>query len=444
MNAKRESRFSRMLTNFSESFGLNRTLSLVAVCLIGLVAGFGLYWFLHTSPPRVITLTSGLPGSSFDRNAQLYRDILKRNGVTLKIQSSQGSLENLHRLEHQLVDVGFVQGGIADGTNSQKLVSLGSLAYQPLLVFYRSTNTVRFLSDFAGQRLAVGAQGSGTRTLALTLLQTNGITGDATRFLDLDAEAAAQALLAGTVDVVFLMSDSASSQTMRTLLRSPGVQLLSFEQADAYTRRYNYLNKLRLPEGAIDLGKNLPSQDAWLIGPTVELVARPDLNPAVSDLLLEAAQEVHGKASMFQRPHEFPAALEQEYPISADARRFYSNGKTYLYRKFPFWFASLISRMLVSFVPIVLLIPSLRMIPATYRWQMQLRLRRWYRKLVALERELVREKVPARQDELLQRLDEIERAVKHLKMPASFADQFYNLRAHIDYVRLKLDRRPPR
>jgi len=44
---------------------------------------------------------------------------------------------------------------------------------------------------------------------------------------------------------------------------------------------------------------------------------------------------------------------------------------------------------------------------------------------------------------LLQRLDEIERAVKQLKMPASFADQFYNLRAHIDYVRLKLDRRPP-
>jgi TRAP-type uncharacterized transport system substrate-binding protein len=433
-----------MLTNFSESFGLNRTLSLIAVCLIGLVAGFGLFWFVHTAPPHILTLTSGLPGSSFDRNAQLYRDILKRNKVTLKIVPSQGSLENLQRLERNAVDVGFVQGGIADGTNSQKLVSLGSLAYQPLLVFYRSTNTVRFLSEFAGQRLAVGGEGSGTRALALNLLQTNGITpGDATRFLGLDAEAAAQALLAGTVDVVFLMSDSASSQTMRTLLRSPGVQVLSFEQADAYTRRYSYLNALRLPEGGIDLGKNLPAQDVWLIGPTVELVARPDLNPVLSDLLIEAAQEVHGKAGMFQRLHEFPAPLEHgEYAISTDAIRFYSKGKSFLYSKFPFRLASLINRMLVLLVPIVLLIPSLRMIPAAYRWQMQLRIRRWYRKLIALEREL-RAVGPAEHDELLQRLDEIERAVKQLKMPASFADQFYNLRAHIDYVRLKLDRRPP-
>jgi len=433
-----------MLTNFSESFGLNRTLSLMAVCLIGLVAGFGLFWFVHTAPPHILTLTSGLPGSSFDRNAQLYRDILKRNKVTLKIVPSQGSLENLQRLERNAVDVGFVQGGIADGTNSQKLVSLGSLAYQPLLVFYRSTNTVRFLSEFAGQRLAVGGEGSGTRALALNLLQTNGITpGDATRFLGLDAEAAAQALLAGTVDVVFLMSDSASSQTMRTLLRSPGVQVLSFEQADAYTRRYSYLNALRLPEGGIDLGKNLPAQDVWLIGPTVELVARPDLNPVLSDLLIEAAQEVHGKAGMFQRLHEFPAPLEHgEYAISTDAIRFYSKGKSFLYSKFPFRLASLINRMLVLLVPIVLLIPSLRMIPAAYRWQMQLRIRRWYRKLIALEREL-RAVGPAEHDELLQRLDEIERAVKQLKMPASFADQFYNLRAHIDYVRLKLDRRPP-
>ena len=433
-----------MLTNFSESFGLNRTLSLIAVCLIGLVAGFGLFWFVHTAPPHILTLTSGLPGSSFDRNAQLYRDMLKRNKVTLKIVPSQGSLENLQRLERNAVDVGFVQGGIADGTNSQKLVSLGSLAYQPLLVFYRSTNTVRFLSEFAGQRLAVGGEGSGTRALALNLLQTNGITpGDATRFLGLDAEAAAQALLAGTVDVVFLMSDSASSQTMRTLLRSPGVQVLSFEQADAYTRRYSYLNALRLPEGGIDLGKNLPAQDVWLIGPTVELVARPDLNPVLSDLLIEAAQEVHGKAGMFQRLHEFPAPLEHgEYAISTDAIRFYSKGKSFLYSKFPFRLASLINRMLVLLVPIVLLIPSLRMIPAAYRWQMQLRIRRWYRKLIALEREL-RAVGPAEHDELLQRLDEIERAVKQLKMPASFADQFYNLRAHIDYVRLKLDRRPP-
>ena len=169
------------------------------------------------------------------------------------------------------------------------------------------------------------------------------------------------------------------------------------KQADAYTRRFNYLNKLRLPEGAIDFGKNLPAQDVWLIGPTVELVARPDLNPAVSDLLLEAAREVHGKASMFQNQGEFPAPLVHEFTISPDALRYYKSGKTFLYRELPFWIASLVNRILVAFVPIILvLIPGLRLVPAAYKWRSQLRIYRWYRKLLVLEREVGREQTARR------------------------------------------------
>jgi len=245
---------------------------------------------------------------------------------------------------------------------------------------------------------------------------------------------------------VFLMSDSTSRQTLLRLLRAPGVQLMSFEQADAYTRRFNYLNKLRLPEGAIDFSKNLPPRDVWLIGPTVELVARPGLNAAVSDLLLEAASQVHGKASLFQNQGEFPAPLVHEFTISADALRYYKSGKTFLYRKLPFWIASLVNRVLVAFVPIVLvLIPGLRLIPTAYKWRTQLRIHRWYRKLLVLEREVVREQPPAKEETLLRRLNEIETVVTHMKVPASFASQFYSLREHIDYVRERLAARarPP-
>jgi hypothetical protein len=255
----------------------------------------------------------------------------------------------------------------------------------------------------------------------------------------LDADDAAKALLAGEVDAVFLTSDSASSQTLRLLLRSPGVRLMSFEQADAYIRRFNFLNKLRLPEGSIDFGKNLPAHDVWLIGPTVELVARPNLNAAVSDLLLEAAQDTHGNASMFQTRGEFPAPLAHEFSISADAQRFYKSGRTFLYRNLPFRFASLASRILVALAPVVLvLIPGLRLIPAAYKWRIQLRIYRWYRKLLVLERELVLDLTPAQQEELLRQLNEIEKAVKQMKVPASFANQFYGLREHIDYVRGRL------
>ena len=39
---------------------------------------------------------------------------------------------------------------------------------------------------------------------------------------------------------------------------------------------------------------------------------------------------------------------------------------------------------------------------------------------------------------MLARLDEIEHAVNRMKVPASFADQFYSLRGHIDFVRERL------
>src|SRR5204863_7383951 len=92
-------------------------------------------------------------------------------------------------------------------------------------------------------------------------------------------------------------------------------------------RRFRYLTRLELPMGALDLGKNSPAQNLHLIAPTVELVARDNLHPAISDLLIEAARQVHGGATLLQRAGEFPAPLEHEFRISDDATRYYKSGK---------------------------------------------------------------------------------------------------------------------
>ena len=55
--------------------------------------------------------------------------------------------------------------------------------------------------------------------------------------------------------------------------------------------------------------------------------------------------------------------------------------------------------------------------------------------MLSLERELFRESDPGEREQLLKRLDEIEKAVNRMKVPASFADQFYGLRGHIGFVR---------
>lgn len=426
-----------------EIFGLSKALASFSVLLCGAVLLFGVYWFIHSAPPETVYMTSGAEGSSFATNAEKYARIFARHGVKLKILPSNGSLENLRRLNDPSfhVDAGFIQGGITNDPSSNKLVSLGSINYEPLLVFYRNDTPVTLLSGFAGKRLAVGAHGSGTRSLALQLLSLNGIkTNGDTTLLDLDGDAAARALLKGDVDGVFLMSDATSIEVMRDLEHAKGIQLFDFTQADGYIRRISYLNKLVFPQGSIDFGKNIPPHDVNLVGPTVEIIARPKMHPAIVDLFIAAARETNSAPGLFKKRNEFPAAIQHDFPIDPEADHYYKSGPGIFYRFLPYWMASRINSILVALLPMVfLLVPAIRIIPAAYRWQMQMRIKRWYRELLALERSLPGEMTPGKRQHLMDQLNQIETTVNKMKVPASFADQFYNLRGHIIFVRQRLE-----
>ncbi len=438
------SRLQRML---SEMFGFGPVVSLSVLAVFALILLFAVFWFFHSAPPKTITITSGDDGTRFRRSAERYAKILERSGVTLKILPSQGSLDNLKRLEdpNSKVDVGFVQTGVAKGHNIDNLVSLGSMFYEPLFIFYRSTRPYDALSQFSGKRLAIGEDGTGTQVLALDILARNGIKPDGpTELLKMSDDESAAALLAGKIDAAFMMSDSASSRLVFDLLKKPGIRLFDFTQADGYTRRIAYLNKTVLPRGIVDFGKKIPDQDINLVSPTVELIARADLNPALSDLLLDAATEVHLRAGLLNKRGEFPSMRDTEYRISPDAARYYKSGKSFFYRYLPFRLASLMNRVVVVFVPaLLILIPGMQSVPKIYRWQMRLRIIRWYRALLVLEKSIAGPLAPDQGEEIKRQLDHIDHAVNRMKVPASFADQFYDLRMNIDFVRAKLTQVSP-
>ncbi len=429
-------------TTFMEAFGMSRPFALTIVLLCSAAIIFALFYCFHSAPPKTLTITSGPAGSIFETNAEKYQTILKRSGITLHILPSEGSLENLKRLTDPTVhvDIGFVQGGETTGVNVDKLVSLGSLYNEPLLVFYRGAKSVDILSQFEGQRIAIGPTGSGTQSLVLALLADNGIKpGGATTLLELDAEDAAKALLDGKIEAAFMMGDSASSKVLRELLHMPHIRLFSFSQADAYTRHISYLSELELPRGSIDFGKDLPPQEVNLIGPTVELIARVHLHPALSDVLLEAAHEVHSGAGTFRRQGEFPSPQAHDISLSIDAIRFYKSGKSFFYRYLPFSLASLVDRIVVVFVPmLVVLIPSIKFAISAFRWRMNMVIYRWYRALLIIEQDVVAGLTPDHRQQLLNRLEHIESRVNKTKVPASFAGQFYELRGHIGFVRSQL------
>jgi hypothetical protein len=434
----------KFVTALIETFGFSPWLATAVMLFLIALGAAAVAWVWLSAPPRTLTITSGPAGSSFQRYAESYQKALAEDGITLKIEPSGGSRDNLQRLQTNgsAVDLGFVQGGLVGEKAPAGVVSLGSIAYQPLWIFYRGPTKIARLSELAGKRLGIGSPGSGVEAFARALLGANGITGSPTTFVEQPTEAAAKAFDAGQLDALFMMGDSAPVQLVRAFLRTPDIQVYSFTQADAYLRRLSALNlnKIVVPQGGFDLGQNLPAQDVILLGPGVELLAREGLNSAVTDLLLEIAQKIHGRAGLFAKRGEFPAPLEREFPLSDDAVRYYKSGQSLTYKLVDsFWAANLINRLLVAIVPFFfVLIPAMRFLPVAYRWSVQIRFYRCYRPLMQLEREAQGALSPELGAELLERLAAIEVDVGKLKVPASFASQFYDLRAHVNYVRTRL------
>ncbi len=412
----------------------------VPTALLLLVAVWLAFKASRLAPPSTIRLASGPDGSAYRAQAEKYRDILGRHGVKVVVLPTRGALDNLDKLAGRAADVGFVQGGLSEGRDVRHLVSLGSLYPQPLMIYTRNRAPIERLTALRGKRLAIPPEGSGARVLAQKLLQANEMDKPPTELVGLDAEEAQRQLVAGKVDAAFLMGDAATPQVMRSLREVPGIELASFRQADGYLRKFRFLSKLTLPEGAIDLGRDYPPEAIELVGPTVELVARDDLHPALSDLLIGAAREIHGGPGLFRNAGEYPAPLARDFPISPDAERYYKSGQQFLYKRLPFWLASLIDRLLVVVVPLlVVLVPATRLAPAVYRWRVRSHIYRWYGVLMSLEQEMRGDPPPEVRARVRTRLEEITRAVSELKTPPSFGDQLYVLRGHVAAVRQRLE-----
>jgi TRAP transporter TAXI family solute receptor len=412
----------------------------VPTALLLLAAGWVAFKARRLAPPSTIRLASGPDGSGYRTQAEKYREILARHGVKVVVLPTKGALDNLDKLAARSADVGFVQGGLSEGRDVRHLVSLGSLYPQPLMIYTRNREPIERLTDLRGKRLAIPPEGSGARVLAQKLLQANEMDRPPTTLVALDAEEAQRQLVAGQVEAAFLMGDAATPQVMRSLREVPGIELASFRQADGYLRKFRFLSKLTLPEGAMDLGRDYPPQAIELVGPTVELVARDDLHPALSDLLIGAAREIHGGPGLFRNAGEYPAPLARDFPISADAERYYKSGQQFLYKRLPFWLASLIDRLLVVVLPLlVVLVPATRLAPAAYRWRVRSHIYRWYGVLMSLEQEMRGDPSPEVRAHVRARLEEITRSVNELKTPPSFGDQLYVLRGHVAAVRQRLE-----
>jgi TRAP transporter TAXI family solute receptor len=414
--------------------------SIAGVCITALAATYML--FVEAPPPSRIVIATGAENGAYYRFARQYADELKKDGLTLEIRTTAGSVENLKLLQDDRagVSVAIVQSGVAAPAERERLQALGSLYREPLWVFYRSealkTETVDRISQLAGKRVGVGLVGSGTYAIAEQLLAANGVAeGQAGTVLTRETvSASADALQRGELDAAFFVA-AFDADYIRSLLTDPKIRVLSFAQHEAYHRKFRFLSQVTVPAGLVQLGQNLPSEDVALVAPTAMLVVRKDLHPALVPLFLAAATRVHGKGDELSVPGEFPCASYTDFAINDDARHFYASGPPVLQRLLPFWLASLADRLKVMLIPLVmLLMPLFRAAPPLVRWRTRRKIYVWYAALREIDQQRLTAMTPTEIEAVQTRLREIERQVAHVEVPLSYMDDLYHLRLHLAMV----------
>ncbi|WP_284617755.1 TAXI family TRAP transporter solute-binding subunit [Aquabacterium humicola] len=422
--------------------------------LLGAALLVAAYLVLQPQPPRRVVLATGIAQGAYAEFGQRYAAWLAGHGITVELRPTQGAAENLALLRDARsgVDIAFVQGGADPAGDAARdadagLVSLGSLFYEPVWLFYREDSARRLarapsishLTQLAGWKLNIGAPGSGVPPLVQLLLEANRIDPATIALSRQSTTPAVVDLLEGRLDALVLCSAPESSM-VQMLLATPGIRLLDFAQSEAYARRFAFMSPVVLPRGVIDLARDQPPADVRLVAPTATLVARESLHPALMQLFVQAAQRVHGGAGWFQRKGEFPNAANNERPVAAEAQRIYRNGVPWLQRYLPFWLANLADRMWVVLLAIgAVLIPLSRIVPPMYEFRVRSRVFRWYGRL----RDVEHARGQRRTEDLLAELDEIERHVGQVAVPLSHADELYALRSHIEAVRARLQQQAP-
>jgi len=406
------------------------------LCIAGIVS-LALIYFIP-APPSKIKIAGSFQGSYYNVVTARYKEILARAHVTVDARLTDGAIDNLRLLKDPTsgFSIAIMQGGVSDGKHSPGLLSLGRINHQIFWLFYRATETFDNLTQLKGKRIAVGPAGSATKMVAEKVLGVAGITSETATLLSLGAQSAVDALNDGRVDVIWI-AYAPEAPIIGSLLRDPKLRLMNFAGAEAFTRIFPFLVLLVMPQGVIDYERKLPPADVTVIATTNAVLVRDDIHPALIGLLVGTMLEAHSESGLFHKVGDFPTQIDPEYPMASSAVDFYKNGPSFLNKYLPYWIVPHVLRLLAALLAGgAVIYPLFNLAPKLYRWLLQDRMRRLYRRLRIVEEAAQTELTAPQVVSLQTELEDIDLAARIL--PQRHSDLFFILEHHITLTRTQL------
>jgi hypothetical protein len=413
----------------------------VLIVLAGLVA---LLLWVRPLPPAQVVLAVGPEHSALARLGERYVQAFAEAGVSLKlVYSEQAGLASALTAQNSTeVDAAFLVAGMAKSKELPDLVSLGSVEYAPLWIFYRGVVApdLDFFEAFANGRFSIGFAGPVSRSLIQALARLRGVSvSPETGFETQSDLQMVERFIAGEIDVVAIV-DGYDSHYVQQLVNTPGIELFDMTLAQAYQRRLAFLESLSVPRGSLNLMNMTPPKDLALSASTVSLLVDRKMHPSIQQLFLKITLELEALTEpFFARRGFFPAYLDPEIPLSPVARRFYMEGGLPLAQRLPYWLASLIDRVWLLLLGLLaVLYPLYRIVPRYRVIRSELQVSDAYRVVREIDALSSRS---SNKDELqtwLAELDVLEQYLHECWIASESMEHYYILRSSLFELRARV------
>jgi uncharacterized protein len=389
-------------------------------------------------PPRRIVIATAQPDGTYDALGREYQRRLRREGLTVDLRRTVGSVENLELLARGKVDVAFVQGGIYRSADDpeQRIRGMAAIYREPLWIFYRGKPITDGLAALAGRRISIGAAGSGTEAVSRALFEALGLPTTGENVLRLTSTDARRALEEERIDAAFFVASYTDSNVTR-LLHRPDVNLLGFTRDVAFARNFRYLTPVRLDQGLLDLKADLPREDVTLMAPAALLVCRESLHPRVVEQVLSIARNVHGPGSLIDPPGRFPTREGVDLPLHEAADSFLTRGESLLSRVLPYWGLRWFLQARLVLLPLLAVwFPLFGIMPILLNWRGNHVLAQQYALLRDAEAEVARASGPEALRDVINRIESLRSRIEALaqRLPLKHQRDLYHCRLHVSLV----------
>ena len=423
----------------------------VLLYLLGLLAViatlYALVVGLRLVPPDHVRMAAGVKGSAYYQFAEQYQTVLAEDGIQLDIIETAGSQDNRELMDDSDsgLDIALIQGGIA--TKNLSLNALAAVFPEPLLVFARVDAGLEGNPfSWTGKRVALGAEGSGTRAVVKQLATLTRApilaTQDKSSENLVGGKVAADALLAGRLDLAFFVAPL-TAPYLQALYIDPAIQLLSIDHSKTLASQFPEAHYVELFSGALRYQPPYPVESVSLVTLVAKLVARDDLHPALVNRLIHAVKKIHGKRGALVMSEAFPNTSLLDMPADVYAAKLLREGFNPLEKTLPYWIVAQINRFALLLLPIIfLLLPLFKILPALIAWRMQSRVYRYYDRLHEIDMLLSMGEPSPPDDSERKRLGleliEIEASLRSESLPLKYREIAYTAVQHVQLVRSRL------